>query len=81
MTSSLTSALFGAAGSPPALMGRGARLADWADRGLRNVELVNALATGTPVSAVAILMFACRYWTRKNQATTVIVMDDADGVD
>ena len=57
MTSSLTAALSGAAGSF-ALTIKGARLACCTDRGFCSAELVKALATGTPVKAVAMLMFA-----------------------
>ena len=57
MTSSLTSALSGAAGSPRALTTKGARLA-LADLGFCTDALVNARATGVPLMAVARLMFA-----------------------
>ena len=64
MTSSLTSVLSGAAGSPLALTSRGARLLPMAAGlavDLATFDVVKARATGTVVFAIAVakLMFAC----------------------
>ena len=63
-TSSLISALSGAAGSPRALTTKGARLAGWADRGFWIEALVKARATGVPLIAVAKLMIAAEIYQR-----------------